>query len=94
MPYPKYNIYPNFRITANGNYQVLITPGAFHLITVVAPGTSWSALIYDGLDATGKLLANPTFSSSVPNLVFDIELQKGLFFVLTGTAGEISISAG
>jgi hypothetical protein len=95
MAYPKYNIFPAFNITTNGNYTVLPAQGALHAITVNKPGSSWVAVLYDGLDLTGKILGTINFISTMNFLIYDIEITKGLFIQCTGSsAGDITVSAG
>ncbi|MDO8682956.1 MAG: hypothetical protein Q7N50_05680 [Armatimonadota bacterium] len=74
---------------AAANYAVKAAPGVFHGFTVVTAGAADStAKIYNGLDATGVLIATYTGLAIGDYLIgADIDMTAGIFIVTTAGAG-------
>ena len=81
-------------ISAAGSYLVRTGKGWITGISVNTPATSNSTLtVYDGVDATGSVMAVIDMSKGNPNAqsAAPWPFANGLFLVFAGTAADITI---
>lgn len=78
---------------ANATTLVKTGEGILHTITINTKGASSNTLkIYDGLTASGTLLATVDTTITVTTLLFDFKFFTGLCIVIgTGTAADVTI---
>lgn len=70
---------------------ILLKYGAGNLHTVVNTDNAGTMLIYDGIDATGKLIASMDLAKVVGNLTFNVDFGDGLFIVQTSAGSSTTI---
>lgn len=78
-------------ITSNASTQVKTGPGVLFGLSVNTAGSAWTATIYDGTSASGKLLYTVGLDAVGPVTTPPTIFNTGLFIVTAGTsAGSVS----
>ena len=78
-------------ITTNASTQVKTGPGVLLGLSVNTAGSAWTATIYDGTSAAGKLLYTVGLDAVGPVVFPNTVFNTGLFIVTAGTtAGSVS----
>lgn len=82
------------RLAANATTLVRTGPGILHLITINTKGASANVIsIYDGLSASGTLIATADSTNAPGTLFYDVTFDTGLTIVIgTGTAADITVA--
>lgn len=86
--------YRHFSAT-NGAGTLLASggPGVLHTININAVGTAMTVTAYDGTDNTGTVIAIVTTAAGSPYpLLYDAIFNTGLFVVVGGTPGDVTIT--
>ena len=78
-------------ITTNADTQVKTGPGILFGFSVNTAGSAWTAAVYDGTSASGKLLYTLSLDTPGPIVTPPTIFNTGLFIVTAGTtAGSVS----
>lgn len=79
-------------INAAGSTIARPTAGVLQAVTVNTKGSSGATLtLYDGLNASGAVLAVIDTTQAVGTIHFNCYLQVGLFAVAAGTIGDVTV---
>ena len=80
-------------ITTNTGTQVKTGRGVLMGLSVISPGSSWTATFYDGTSTAGTELATVTFTAAGPINFPQIRFITGLFVQTSGTtAGSFKVA--
>ena len=72
-------------LSADGAYQLQTGRGMLHSVVISKKGNGSETIhIYDGVDATGHLIADIDAHSNQIALTYDVQFEHGLHVVLAG----------
>ena len=80
-------------ISAAGS--TLLASGSGHVLNTVVinnPGTTMTVAVYDALSAVAANQIAAIAATATTPYIYDVELGNGLFVVVGGTAGDITVT--
>ena len=85
--------YKNITLAAPTTTVVKTISGVLHAITFNKPANTGVVSVYDGVSASGTLIATITHADAVPKtLFFDVVFAVGLCIVTATAAQDITVS--